>query len=89
VPEFRKYCRFSGSDGVAQPGLVIELNTTVTPGLNFFGHPLGGGDSYYDSSRFATKVRSAGVWFTGYNGTGLSATGSSSRSTWTATRSCW
>jgi hypothetical protein len=46
----------------------------VTFGLNYFGWPLGGGDSAYDSTLFATKVRSAGVWFENYPVTGLSQT---------------
>ena len=75
IPEFRRYCRsFAPESAGAQPGIVIRFPTTVTAGLNFFGKPLGGGDSAYDPSRFATKVRSAGVWFTGYNGLGLSQT---------------
>jgi hypothetical protein len=75
VPEFRKFCNpFAPESAGPQPALVIEMNTTVTSGLNYFGHALGGSDSFYDSSRFATKVRSAGVWFSGYNGAGLSTT---------------
>ena len=50
-----------------QPGLVIPFRTTVTSGLNFFGWPLGGGDSAYGAADFATKVRSVGVWFSNYN----------------------
>ncbi|MBI5384242.1 MAG: proprotein convertase P-domain-containing protein [Verrucomicrobia bacterium] len=75
VPEFRRYCRpFAPESAGPQPGLVIRFPTTVTFGLNFFGWPLAGGDSAYDSSRFSTRVRSVGVWFTGYNGAGLSLT---------------
>jgi hypothetical protein len=75
VPEFRRYCRpFAPESAGPQPGLVIRFPTTVTFGLNYFGWPLGGGDSAYDSSLFATKVRSAGVWFNDYNGAGLSVT---------------
>ncbi len=75
VPEFRRHCRsFAPESAGAQPGIVIRFPTTVTAGLNFFNWPLGGGDSAYDSSRFATKIRSAGIWFTGYNGLGLSQT---------------
>jgi subtilisin-like proprotein convertase family protein len=75
VPEFRKFCRpFAPESAGAQPALVIPFSTTVTFGLNYFGWPLGGRDSAYDASRFSTKVRSAGVWFTGYDGAGLSAT---------------
>jgi hypothetical protein len=75
VPEFCRYCRpFAPESAGAQPGLVIRFPTTVTFGLNFFGWPLGGSDSAYDPSRFATKVRSVGVWFCGYDGAGLSLT---------------
>ena len=75
IPEFRRYCRpFAPESAGPQPGLVIRFPTTVTFGLNYFGWPLGGGDSAYDPTQFATKVRSAGIWFTGYPGTGLSQT---------------
>jgi hypothetical protein len=75
VPEFRRYCRpFAPESAGPQPGLVIRFPTTVTFGLNYFGWPLGGGDSAYDSTLFATKVRSAGVWFENYLGSGLSQT---------------
>jgi len=75
VPEFRRYCRaFAPETAGPQPGLVIPFSTNVTFGLNFFGFPLSGGDSAYDASNFATRVRSVGVWFSNYNGTGLAET---------------
>ncbi|HEX5218398.1 MAG TPA: LamG-like jellyroll fold domain-containing protein [Verrucomicrobiae bacterium] len=75
IPEFRRYCRpFAPESAGPQPGLVIRFPTTITFGLNYFGWPLGGGDSAYDSTLFATKVRSAGVWFENYLGSGLSQT---------------
>lgn len=75
IPEFRRYCRpFAPESAGPQPGIVIRFPTTVTFGLNYFGWPLGGGDSSYDSTLFATKVRSAGVWFEDYLGSGLSQT---------------
>jgi hypothetical protein len=75
VPEFRRFCRpFAPESAGPQPGLVVRMPTTITFGLNFFRWPLGGGDSAYDPSRFATKVRSAGIWFTDYDGAGLSMT---------------
>jgi hypothetical protein len=75
VPEFRRYCRpFAPESAGPQPGLVIRFPTTVNFGLNYFGWPLGGGDNAYDPTLFATKVRSAGVWFENYLGTGLSQT---------------
>ncbi len=75
IPEFRRYCRpFAPESAGAQPGIVLRFPTTVTFGLNFFGWPLGGGDSAYDPSHFATRVRSAGIWFSGYDGNGMSIT---------------
>jgi hypothetical protein len=74
VPEFRRYCRpFAPESAGPQPGLVIRFSTTINFGLNYFGWPLGGGDSAYDPTLFATKVRSAGVWFSDYSSS-LSAT---------------
>ncbi len=75
VPEFRRYMRpFAPESAGPQPGIVIRFPSTVTFGLNFFGHELGGGDSAYDPSNFATKVRAVGTWFSGYNSTSLSNT---------------
>jgi hypothetical protein len=75
VPEFRIYARpFAPEFAGPQPGLIIPFSTTVTFGMNYFGWPLGGGDSAYDPTNFATKVRSVGVWFKNYDGAGLSNT---------------
>ncbi|MBF0452260.1 MAG: IPT/TIG domain-containing protein [Candidatus Magnetomorum sp.] len=75
MAEFRKYCRpFISEDAGAQPGLVIPFETTVLSGKNFFGWPLGGGDHAYDPTNFATKVRSVGLWFEGYDNASLSET---------------
>jgi len=75
IPEFRRYCRpFAPESAGPQPGLVIRFPTTITFGLNYFNWPLGGGDNAYDPTLFATKVRSAGIWFSDYNGSGLSLT---------------
>jgi hypothetical protein len=72
VPEFRRYCRpFAPESAGPQIGLVIRFPTTITFGLNFFGFPLGGGETAYDASLFSTKVNSVGVWFSHYNGSGL------------------
>jgi hypothetical protein len=54
--------------------LVVRFGTTISFGLNFFGWPLSGGDSAYDPTLFATKVRSVGTWFAGYDNSGLSVT---------------
>ncbi|MEO5332811.1 MAG: LamG domain-containing protein [Magnetococcus sp. YQC-5] len=75
IPEFRKYCRpFSSDPSVSQPGLVIDFTSNVLSGKNFFGQNLGGGDHAYDPTHFATKVRSVGLWFDGYDTSLLSET---------------
>ncbi|MCC5806978.1 MAG: hypothetical protein JJU00_11685 [Opitutales bacterium] len=75
VPEFRRYARpFAPEAAGPQPGIVIRFSSDITFGHNFFGRTLAGGDSAYDPSNFSTKIRSLGVWFENYDGTGLSAT---------------
>ncbi|MDT8437620.1 MAG: hypothetical protein RQ729_01270 [Wenzhouxiangellaceae bacterium] len=67
LQEFRQYARpFAPQSAGPQPGLVIEFTTNVNFGLNFFGWELGAGDSSYDSSQFATRIRSVGTWFGNY-----------------------
>jgi len=67
IPEFNRYCRPFTDSTNAEPGLVIEFPSFVMSGKNYFGHDLAGGDNAYDASHFATKIRSAGVWFKSYN----------------------
>jgi len=67
IPEFKRYCRVFQPHEVTEPGIVIPIPTTINFGYNFFGEALAAGDSAYDSSNFATKVRAIGVWFTGYD----------------------
>ncbi|KPA17217.1 conserved hypothetical protein, secreted [Candidatus Magnetomorum sp. HK-1] len=75
IPEFRKFCRPFASEKLGeQPGLVIDFGTKILFGKNFFGWPLSGGDHAYDPTNFATKVRSVGVWFDGYDNSLLSET---------------
>lgn len=75
VPEFVEFCRpFASPSEGAQPGIVIELSTEITSGKNFFGRELGAGDHTYSTANYATKLSSMGVWFEGYNHTGLSTT---------------
>jgi len=75
IEEFRRFARpFAPESLGPQPGLVIPFSTTVTFGLNFFGFPLGAGESTYDASSFATRVRGAGIWLDGYGVLPLSAT---------------
>ena len=69
-PDFLRHCQpFASRFGLAEkePGLVITFETTVDFALNLFGKPLAYDDSQFDSSWFATKIASAGVWFENYN----------------------
>jgi hypothetical protein len=70
LPEFQRYCIPFQPMLAAEPGIVIPFSTTVNFGQNFFGWPAGGGDNDYDSTHFATKIRSVGVWFANYNNLG-------------------
>jgi len=75
VPVFRQLCRpFDSPEAGPQPGLVIPFSTEITPGKNVFGRELGGEDHAYSNSTFSTKIKALGVWFEGYNSTGLSTT---------------
>ncbi len=68
-PDVRRYClQIDSNNGQPVPGIVIEFNTTITPGLNLFGRPLAAGDHAFSSSSFATKIFAAGVAFEGYLG---------------------
>lgn len=69
-PDFQRYCRPFFPQQSSEPGILIPFGTTINFGMNFFGWPAGGGDNSYDSSQFATKGRSAGVWFSNYNSLG-------------------
>lgn len=72
VPEYRYYAKPFASDidqngnAAVEPGIVLRFGTEIQPGRNVFGKPLSGGDHAYDSSLFATKIRSVGVWFSNY-----------------------
>ncbi len=78
LPEFVRYCIPFGTSTNApaggEPGIVITFPSTVTFAQNFFGWPLGGNDSAYDPSHFATKIRGVGVWFANYDNLNLSLT---------------
>jgi hypothetical protein len=64
--EFRQLCRPFAADSGPTPGLVISFATTVRAGRNFFDKFLAPGDSAYDPSLYATKIRAAGIRFEGY-----------------------
>ncbi len=67
LPVFRQYCLPFDPRQAKEPGLMIPFSTSIYFGENFFGHSLAAGDNAYDSSHFATKIRSVGVWFQNYN----------------------
>ena len=52
---------------ITEPGLVIPFNSSIIKGQNFFGKPLGPGDSAYGATQFTTKIAAVGVWFEGYD----------------------
>ncbi len=66
LPEFRRFCRPFSAANVAQPGLVFRFPTRIQAGRNFFNRPLGAGDSAYDPTLYATKIRAAGLRFIDY-----------------------
>jgi len=66
--DFTRHCRpFASPDGPAQPGFKIEFSSEINPGRNFFGNALAAADHAYSSANFATKLRSVGVGFSGYD----------------------
>jgi hypothetical protein len=67
LPEFQEYCIPFSSTTNREPAIVIPFTSWIVPGLNFFGRALAGGDNAYDPTHAATKIRSLGVWFTGFN----------------------
>jgi hypothetical protein len=71
LPEFQRYCIPFQPQQAVEPAIVIPFSTSINFGQNFFGWPLGGGDNTYDSTHFATKIRSVGVWFANYNNVAL------------------
>jgi hypothetical protein len=67
LPEFRRYCLPFTPAEAEEPALVIPFSTTIEFRKNFFGQDLAGGDNAYDSTHFATKIRSAGVWLSNFD----------------------
>ena len=67
LPEFKRYCLPFTPTEAKEPALVIPFSTTIEFRKNFFGQELAGGDNAYDSTHFATKIRSVGVWFSNFN----------------------
>jgi hypothetical protein len=72
---FNRYCiPFSPRDEInGEPALVIPFSSTVNAGQNFFGNPLVEGQDQFDSTKFATKIRSVKIIFEGLAGAGLAS----------------
>lgn len=67
--DVRRYCmQVDRGNGQPVPGIVLEFSTTIEDGVNLFGKNLAGGDHYFDTSLFATKIFGVGVAFEGYVG---------------------
>ncbi len=66
VPEYVRYC-VPYSTNEVEPGIVISFSTEITPENNFFGKLRAGGDSVFDPTWMATKIRAVGVTFSEYN----------------------
>ncbi len=67
--DIRRSCmQIDRGNGLPVPGIVLEFSTTIEDGLNLFGQNLAGGDHYFDTSSFATKIFGVGVAFEGYVG---------------------
>jgi hypothetical protein len=68
-PDVKRFCmQVDVANGLPIPGLVIEFETTIADGYNYFGQPQAAFDHYFDSSSFATKIFGAGIAFEGYIG---------------------
>lgn len=74
LPEFRRFCRPFSAAPTPQPGIVLRFDTRIQAGFNFFNKPLGAGDSSYDPTLYATKIRAAGVRFDNYPVSALART---------------
>lgn len=73
--EFRRYCRpFASSTNGPEPGFIFRFPTDITSRKNFFGRALSPGDSAYDPSNYATRIRAAAVKLQGYDVSRMSAT---------------
>ncbi len=67
--DVKRFCmQVDPGNGLPIPGLVVEFETTIADGYNFFGQTQQAWDHYFDSSSFATKIFGAGVAFEGYIG---------------------
>lgn len=67
--DVRRYCmQIARGEGLAVPGIVVEFDTTIENGLNFFGELFAPGDHVYSPSSFANKIGTVGIALEGYIG---------------------
>lgn len=67
--DVRRYClQIERGEGLAVPGIIIEFDTTVEAGRNFFGELLGAGDHFFAQDSFAHKIGTVGIALEGYIG---------------------
>ncbi|MDD2236097.1 MAG: LamG domain-containing protein [Kiritimatiellae bacterium] len=66
LPAFQQYAMPFDPRQDKEPGIVIPFSSQIFFGKNYFGHDLAAGDNAYDSTHFATKIRSVGIWFDNY-----------------------
>ena len=65
---FLRYCQplmTSGTSANGMPGFIITFSTEISGDRNFFGKPLGAGDSQCSSADYSTKIAAVGVYFEG------------------------
>lgn len=81
LPEFNQFCispnsesPTSGSLAQTEPAFVIKFSSHILSRMNYFGFPLAANDSSFDPTKYATKIRSVGVWFSNYANQGLANT---------------
>jgi hypothetical protein len=84
--DVQRYClQISRGDGLAVPGIMIEFDTSIENGFNFFGEHLGAGDHLFSPASYANKIGTVGIALEGYVGmedidTTASTTGGASTS---------
>ncbi|MBC8001263.1 MAG: hypothetical protein H7X97_01630 [Opitutaceae bacterium] len=67
--DIRRAClQIDPGNGLPVPGIVLDFETTILDGRNFFNEPLAAGDHSFTASSFATKIYALGVALEGYIG---------------------
>lgn len=67
--DVQRYClQISRGDSLPVPGILLEFDSTIAHGYNWFGEALASGDHGFTPSSFATKIHAVGVALEGYRG---------------------